>query len=163
MTRRNNSTTALDGFTQIHLLLGCCYCGCTICAGPHGIARTNGREGFELEEHARAIWRRHRTALLRVWRDAEAIPRAGGFSAEGCRGAGRWIPSFAEVKFENAEWPKQEKSWPATVRKLHAHISDELKRKTSGSIPTGSRRRATSGRENPVSPSPPAASHAAGQ
>ena len=126
-TRRGGlSPIKLKGFTELHLLTGCCLCGCEACYGPRGIAAGHGREAYELNDQARELWRRHRNTLLLVWRDPDSIPGGGGFSAAGLRGAGRWLPAWAEVKFDGERLPKRSAAWPAEIKKLYETIRDNL-------------------------------------
>lgn len=128
-TRRGGHLPAkLDGFTELHLLVGCCFCGCKACYGPAGIAKSGGKEGYAMNENARELWRRHRNALLLVWLDPDAMPTGGGFSAKGQAGCGRWFPCFAEVVFDGAAWPRKSAKWPPVVKHIYDHVSDQLKR-----------------------------------
>ena len=121
--RSRKAASQLGGFEQLHLLTGCCLCGCDICFGPRAIAAGKGKDAFELNDMARELWRRHRNALLLVWRDPEATPSGAGFGAEGRRGAGRWLPCWAECKFEGVKLPKRSAAWPSEIKKLHEHIA----------------------------------------
>jgi len=128
-TRRGGlSPVKLKGFTELHLLVGCCYCGCEACYGSRGIAAGHGREAYELNDQARELWRRHRNGLLLVWRDPDSTPTGGGFSAAGYRGAGRWFPCFGEVVFDKVTLPKRSAAWPAVIKKIHGEIKDNLER-----------------------------------
>ena len=120
------SPIKLSGFAERHLLSGCCLCGCDVCFGPRAIAAGHGKDAFELNDQARELWRRHRNALLLAWRDPDSTPGGGGFSAAGYRGAGRWLPAWAECKFDGIKLPKRSGSWPAEVKKIYETIQDNL-------------------------------------
>ena len=122
------SPVKLSGFTERHLLTGCCLCGCNCCFGPRAIAAGHGKEAFELNDQARDLWRRHRNSLLLTWRDPDSTPSGAGFGSAGLRGAGRWLPAWSEVVFEGVKLPKRSASWPSVVKKLHEEMSDNLKR-----------------------------------
>ena len=124
--RSRKAAAQLSGFTELHLLVGCCLCGCACCYGPRGIAAGHGKEAFELNDMARELWRRHRNLLLLHWRDPEATPTGGGFSAAGLRGAGRWLPAWAECKFEGVKLPPRSADWPPVIKKIHEEIRDNL-------------------------------------
>ena len=126
--RASRQSAALDGFTSLHLLSGCCLCGCQACYGPRGVAAGKGRGEFELHDGARELWRRHRNTLLKIWRDDEATPGVrGGFSAESLRGYGRYLPAFCEILYDGAKMPKKAPEWPAAVKDMRATIQDNLK------------------------------------
>jgi hypothetical protein len=126
---RRDADPPLSNPAGVHLLEGCCLLGCELCSG----ARSHCAPGvapFTLNaELAAAAWTRHKNALLTIWRDPDAIPAAVGFRPEGRRGAGRWIPCYAEVVFDGAPWPKLDKTWPESVKKIWDNIKSEIKSK----------------------------------
>ena len=126
---KRGAVSKLSGSTERHLLCGCCLVfACDICFGGPGMARPLGKEAYELRPEAERIWTVHRSRLLASWRDPDAMPTGAGFSAAGLRGAGRWIPCFAEVVFDGMKLPKRSAAWPSVVKKLHEEMSDNLKR-----------------------------------
>jgi len=66
--------------------------------------------------------------ILEIWRDPDSIPSGSDFCAENGRGAGRWIPCYAEVVFDGATWPKLDRAWPPVVKKIWDSINDYLGR-----------------------------------
>ena len=128
--RQRQQNTKPDGLLALHLLTGACLCGCQACYGPRGVAASSGHDAFEGNEHARELWRRHRNALLQIWRDAEATPGVtGGFSAESLRGYGQYLPAWSEIIYDGARLPRKAAAWPANVKKMHSTIDDNLKRR----------------------------------
>jgi len=116
----------LSGPANLHLLTGCCLVGCELCSRQRAFCPP-GVEAYTLKPEGRRAWEKHRERLLALWRDPEGKPTGAGFSGGGYRGAGRWIPCFAEVFYDGASWPKRSASWPAVVRKIADAINDELK------------------------------------
>ena len=110
----------LSGTSECHLLSGRCLIpfACAVCSGGPGRSRGLGLEPYTLNEDAEAIWKKHKARLLTLWRDpAGPKPGASGFTGESLRGAGRLgLPCWAEIHFEKAKLPKQDKTWPADIR-----------------------------------------------
>lgn len=126
---KRGAVSKLSESTERHLLCGCCLVfACDICFGGPGMARPLGKDAYELRPEAEKIWRLHRSRLLGVWNDETGTPEPRGFDAESLRGAGRWIPAWAECRLDGIPLPKRAASWPGPVRKLHQEISDNLKR-----------------------------------
>ena len=126
--RSRKAASQLGGFEQLHLLTGCCLCGCSLCFGPRAIAAGKGKEAYELNGMGAELWRRHRNTLLKIWRDDEATPGVrGGFSSESLRGYGQYLPAWGECVYDGARLPKKAAEWPAAVKDMRATIQDNLK------------------------------------
>ena len=123
-------------FEMLHLLQGCCLCGCQLCYGPDGIARTHGADAWTLRDFARDTWRQNRSALLQIWRTKPAGALTAGFRAAAYRGHGFWFPCFAEALFDGTTWPNKDKNWPAEARKVWDSINCYLQEVKNGTKKT---------------------------